>query len=131
MGVGWFRRRRNPQTQSADANNLQSLATVWNQVVLRHGDKVVVSSTSTATRTHPNTYTIAGLVRASFREVGARHAPSFAGEVHVDGARHSVEMMQTMAGLVQRMYSVKERQLLDRLPMGRGSRRQKQNIHDP
>lgn len=103
------------------AGDLQNLAAAWDKMVLRHGDKAALTPTPTASAssmgavwTHPNTYSIGGLVRGAFCEVGSS-GRTLQGEVHVDGARHGVEMMQTMCGLIQHMYGAKEQGFLRKL----------------
>lgn len=77
------------------------LASAWNQLVRRHGDKAQQPASSSAASskamwTHPNTYTAEGVVRAAFQELGGK-TKLVAGEVGVQDSRHGLESLLSVA----------------------------------
>ena len=81
--------RWRPEEVVADAVEVADpVVDVWGQRVLRHGDQLDTAALLPAemARTHGNTYTVRGMMRAGFKEVGGHAmAPS-----DIDGSRRGL-----------------------------------------
>ncbi len=92
---------RRKQEGTGDFNRL---ANCWDRRTLRYGDLAEASSRNTKhagerKRTHSNTYTIPGLVKAAFRGISCLEKV-LTGEVDVEAHRRQQETMMTVSSLL-------------------------------
>jgi hypothetical protein len=105
--------QRPEPTHDSDFDNL---ARAWDARVLRHGDQVSRSGGSVASapgiRTHANTFTVEGLVRQGFLQVGERFGKSGVAS-GVDETRRGLECMLSVAGVGSQMFEHAEQNLIN------------------
>ena len=91
------------------AKNFEKLADGWDEMSLRHGDKVARAEQQVPTGpswTHGNTYTISGLLKSAFCEVGKmRRRTTKVSDLALDQGSRGLETMLTVAALAKKAFT--------------------------